>query len=72
MCDSCGCGDPKVVPFDVHERILAGNDRVAVSEHFTHIGQRLQEPVRRLEQHQCIGQGSDYSQRFAALGRSVA
>jgi hydrogenase nickel incorporation protein HypB len=36
MCDSCGCGDPKVVPFDVHERILAGNDRVARHnrEHF--------------------------------------
>src|SRR5262245_1571860 len=36
MCDSCGCGDSKVVPFDVHERILAGNDRVARynREHF--------------------------------------
>src|SRR5215468_5515830 len=36
MCDSCGCGDPKIVPFDVHERILAGNDRVARHnrEHF--------------------------------------
>jgi hydrogenase nickel incorporation protein HypB len=36
MCDSCGCGDPKVVPFEVHERILAGNDRVARHnrEHF--------------------------------------
>jgi hydrogenase nickel incorporation protein HypB len=36
MCDACGCGDPKVVPFDVHERILAGNDRVARHnrEHF--------------------------------------
>ncbi len=36
MCDSCGCGDPKVVPFDVHERILAGNDRAARHnrEHF--------------------------------------
>ena len=36
MCDSCGCGDPKVMPFDVHERILAGNDRVARHnrEHF--------------------------------------
>ncbi|OFW05193.1 MAG: hydrogenase accessory protein HypB [Acidobacteria bacterium RIFCSPLOWO2_02_FULL_68_18] len=29
MCDTCGCGDPKVVPVDVHERILAGNDRAA-------------------------------------------
>jgi hydrogenase nickel incorporation protein HypB len=36
MCDSCGCGDPKIVPFEVHERILAGNDRVARHnrEHF--------------------------------------
>src|SRR5574340_1029613 len=29
MCLTCGCGDPAVVPVDVHERILAGNDRVA-------------------------------------------
>jgi len=36
MCDSCGCGDPKVMPFDVHERILASNDRTARHnrEHF--------------------------------------
>jgi hydrogenase nickel incorporation protein HypB len=36
MCDSCGCGDPKVVPFDVHERLLASNDRSARHnrEHF--------------------------------------
>jgi hydrogenase nickel incorporation protein HypB len=36
MCESCGCGDPKVMSFDVHERILAGNDRVARHnrEHF--------------------------------------
>jgi hydrogenase nickel incorporation protein HypB len=36
MCDSCGCGDPGVVPVDVHERILAGNDRTAAHnrEHF--------------------------------------
>jgi hydrogenase nickel incorporation protein HypB len=36
MCDSCGCGDPHVVPVDVHERILAGNDRIAGHnrEHF--------------------------------------
>jgi hydrogenase nickel incorporation protein HypB len=36
MCDSCGCGDPKVVAVDVHERMLAGNDRVARHnrEHF--------------------------------------
>ncbi|MBI3491786.1 MAG: hydrogenase nickel incorporation protein HypB [Acidobacteria bacterium] len=36
MCDSCGCGDSHVFPFDVHERILAGNDRAARHnrEHF--------------------------------------
>jgi hydrogenase nickel incorporation protein HypB len=36
MCETCGCGDPRVMPFDVHERILAGNDRVARHnrEHF--------------------------------------
>jgi len=36
MCESCGCGDPKVMSFDVHERILAANDRVARHnrEHF--------------------------------------
>jgi len=36
MCDVCGCGDTKAVPVDVHERILAGNDRAARHnrEHF--------------------------------------
>lgn len=36
MCDSCGCGDSRIVPFDVHERLLASNDRVAAHnrEHF--------------------------------------
>jgi hydrogenase nickel incorporation protein HypB len=36
MCESCGCGDPSVIPFAVHERILAGNDRTARHnrEHF--------------------------------------
>jgi hydrogenase nickel incorporation protein HypB len=36
MCDVCGCGDTSVVPVDVHERILAGNDRAAQHnrEHF--------------------------------------
>jgi len=29
MCETCGCGDPKLVPVDVHERILEGNDRTA-------------------------------------------
>jgi hydrogenase nickel incorporation protein HypB len=36
MCDSCGCGDPHIVSFDVHERMLASNDRTAAHnrEHF--------------------------------------
>jgi hydrogenase nickel incorporation protein HypB len=36
MCDSCGCGDPAIVPVDVHERILSSNDRLAQHnrEHF--------------------------------------
>ena len=29
MCESCGCGDSKIVPVDVHDRILEGNDRTA-------------------------------------------
>jgi hydrogenase nickel incorporation protein HypB len=29
MCTSCGCGDPEIVPVEVHDRILAGNDRTA-------------------------------------------
>jgi hydrogenase nickel incorporation protein HypB len=29
MCDTCGCGDHELIPVDVHERILAGNERVA-------------------------------------------
>jgi hydrogenase nickel incorporation protein HypB len=29
MCDSCGCGDPEVVPLEVQDSILAGNDRRA-------------------------------------------
>ena len=36
MCDVCGCGDGKVVPVNVHERILGDNDRAAAHnrEHF--------------------------------------
>ena len=29
MCDVCGCGDPTLVPVDVHERLLSGNDWTA-------------------------------------------
>jgi hydrogenase nickel incorporation protein HypB len=40
MCGSCGCGDPEIVPLDVHEKILAGNDRTAAHnrEHFAEQG----------------------------------
>jgi hydrogenase nickel incorporation protein HypB len=36
MCDTCGCGDPELVPVDVHEDILAGNRQRADHnrEHF--------------------------------------
>jgi hydrogenase nickel incorporation protein HypB len=29
MCDTCGCGDPEIVPLDVQDDILAGNRRRA-------------------------------------------
>ena len=29
MCDTCGCGDPELVPVEVHGRILAVNDETA-------------------------------------------
>jgi len=29
MCQDCGCGDPEIVPVEVHERLLSANDRVA-------------------------------------------
>jgi hydrogenase nickel incorporation protein HypB len=40
MCQTCGCGDPEVVSVDVHDRILAGNDRTARHnrEHFQEHG----------------------------------
>ena len=40
MCDTCGCGDTNIVSVDVHERILAKNDRTALHnrEHFTERG----------------------------------
>lgn len=40
MCDTCGCGDHQLVPVEVHERILAGNDKAAAHnrEHFRAAG----------------------------------
>jgi hydrogenase nickel incorporation protein HypB len=36
MCTACGCGDSELVPVELHEKILAGNDRTARHnrEHF--------------------------------------
>ena len=36
MCDTCGCGDPEVIPLHVQEHLLAENDRIAGHnrEHF--------------------------------------
>ncbi len=36
MCQSCGCGDSEIIPLEVRERILAGNDRRAAHnrQHF--------------------------------------
>ena len=37
MCDTCGCGDPEVVPLDVQDDILAGNrQRAAHNRHHFH------------------------------------
>jgi hydrogenase nickel incorporation protein HypB len=40
MCTTCGCGDPELVPVELHEKILAGNDRAAAHnrEHFREAG----------------------------------
>jgi hydrogenase nickel incorporation protein HypB len=40
MCTTCGCGDPELVPVELHEKILAGNDRAAGHnrEHFVAAG----------------------------------
>jgi hydrogenase nickel incorporation protein HypB len=40
MCDTCGCGDGEIVAVDVHQRILAGNERTAAHnrEHFRSAG----------------------------------
>ena len=40
MCDTCGCGDSELVPVEVQERILSGNERTARHnrEHFEEAG----------------------------------
>lgn len=29
MCETCGCGDPAIMPVEIHETLLAGNNRSA-------------------------------------------
>jgi hydrogenase nickel incorporation protein HypB len=40
MCNTCGCGDPNLVSVEVHDKILATNDRTAAHnrEHFVERG----------------------------------
>ena len=40
MCESCGCGDAAVVPVEVHDHLLAANDRMArhTRSHFQELG----------------------------------
>jgi len=40
MCEDCGCNDAELVPVEVHEHILAGNDARAahLREHFVEAG----------------------------------
>ena len=40
MCDTCGCGDPEIVPVEVQEKILSDNDHRAAHnrEHFRGAG----------------------------------
>ena len=37
MCETCGCGDPELMPVEIRESLLAGNERSAAHnrEHFT-------------------------------------
>ena len=40
MCETCGCGDPEIVPIEVQERILSDNDAQAAHNrnHFKSLG----------------------------------
>ncbi len=40
MCDSCGCGDPEILPVHIHESLLANNNQQAQHnrEHFQQAG----------------------------------
>jgi hydrogenase nickel incorporation protein HypB len=39
MCETCGCGDPEIVAVEVHDSILASNDRTA-RHNREHFGER--------------------------------
>ena len=36
MCETCGCGDPELIPVEIHESLLAGNNHTAAHnrQHF--------------------------------------
>jgi hydrogenase nickel incorporation protein HypB len=40
MCGVCGCGDPEVLPVEIHEKVLSANDRKAahLRDHFRERG----------------------------------
>ena len=40
MCETCGCGDPEMVPIELQESLLAENDRIATHnrQHFRSAG----------------------------------
>jgi hydrogenase nickel incorporation protein HypB len=40
MCETCGCGDPEIVPVELQESLLAENDHVAAHnrDHFRRLG----------------------------------
>jgi hydrogenase nickel incorporation protein HypB len=40
MCDTCGCGDPHLIPVEIHETILEGNNQTAAHNraHFAAAG----------------------------------
>jgi hydrogenase nickel incorporation protein HypB len=42
MCETCGCGDPEIVPVEVKESLLAKNDHIAAHnrEHFRQEGMK--------------------------------
>jgi hydrogenase nickel incorporation protein HypB len=66
MCTDCGCGDPDIVPVDVHERILSENDRAAAHNrhHFDAAGVNVLNVMG--------GPGSGKTALLEATGRALA